>query len=120
MPSRTIDKFKCVSCEMSFSKKAQFLRHKKLHHKEEVSICKQYEPGKCVFGDWMCWFIHETENKNKEKNNSEDESLIKRLVDMVEKLTKRVIEIEDDRIIETEWKSINTKQIHKRKMKAKI
>ena len=87
---------------MSFSKKAQFLRHKKLHHKEEVSICKQYEAGKCVFGDRMCWFIHETENKNEEKNNTEDESLIKRLVDMVEKLTKRVIEIEDNRIIETE------------------
>ena len=44
----------------------------------------------------MCWFIHETENKNEEKNNSEDESLIKRLVDMVKKLTKRVILMEDN------------------------
>ena len=33
-----------------------------------------------------------------------NESLIKRLVDMVEKLTKRVIEIEDNRRIETVYK----------------
>ena len=91
-----IDEFKCVSCEKCFSKKADFLRHKKSHHKEKVSICKQYEAGKCVYGDKMCWFIHETESKNKEKDNTEDNSLIKRLVDMVEKLTKRVILMEDN------------------------
>ena len=48
------------------------------------------------------WFIHENESKNEEKDNTKDESLIKRLVDMVEKLTKRVIEIEDNVTIETE------------------
>ena len=97
-----IDKFKCVSCDKFFSNKAEFLRHKKLHHKEEVSICRQFEAGKCVFGDRMCWFIHKTENKNDEKDNTEDESLIKRLGDMVEKLTKQVIEMEDNRRGENE------------------
>ena len=38
----------------------------------------------------MCWFIHE--NKNEENDNNEDDSIIQGLV---EKLTKRVVEIED-------------------------
>ena len=57
----------------------------------------------------MCWFIHETENRNEEKNNTEDESLIKRLVDMVEKLTKRVILMVDNGRSENEWKSTKHK-----------
>ena len=56
----------------------------------------------------MCWFIHETENKNEEKNNTEDESLIKRLVDMVEKLNKQVILMEENE------KVLHTKQIHEK------
>ena len=41
----------------------------------------------------MFWFIHE--NKNEENDNTEDDSIIQRLVEMVEKLTKWVVEIED-------------------------
>ena len=58
------------------------------------------ETGNCVYGDQMCWFIHE--NKNEENDNTEDNSLSKRLVEMVEKLTKRVIEIEDGKRNENE------------------
>ena len=63
-------------------------------------MCKQNETGHCVYGDKMCWFIHE--NKIEENDNTEDNSLLKRLVEMVEKLTKRVIEIEDGKRNENE------------------
>ena len=64
-------------------------------------MCKQNETGNCVYGDKMCWFIHE--NKNEEKgNNTDDDSLMRRLVEMVEKITKQLIEIKDSKRNENE------------------
>ena len=76
---------------------------------EENKINTDKIKSKCVYGDKMCWFSHETESENEEKDNTKDDSLIKRLVDMIEKLTNRIIEIEDDRTIATEWKSTKHK-----------
>ena len=64
-----------------------------------VTSCKRYVKGNCMYDDHTCWFIHhKTENMNKndgsERKDDEDRIIIKRLIDMVEKLTKRIVELE--------------------------
>ena len=70
----------------------------KFNHSELVSTCKNYVQGTCEYDD-ACWFVHgpgDIKSANEENENliGEDRLLLKKLVEMVEKLTKRVIEIE--------------------------
>ena len=87
--TRNNEIFKYNICEQTFSKKSQFMQHRKLHHAEMVKICKNDE---CIYKK-DCWFRHEHEEmeiNNKEKN----ENITERLVNLVEKLNKRVITLE--------------------------
>ena len=91
--------FKCKSCEKNFKTKSEYLKHKKSYHTEMVPSCKRYVEGNCIYDDHTCWFIHhKTDNMNKndgnERNIDEDRIIVKRLIEMVEKLTKRIVEIE--------------------------
>ena len=59
--------------------------------------CRKYKEGACSYGE-KCWFIHENiqniENENQNENEYNDENM-KRLFDIVEKFTARVLNIED-------------------------
>ena len=34
------------------------MKHKKVKHREKVSICKNYNDSGCPFEDEKCWFLH--------------------------------------------------------------
>ena len=100
---------KCNFCETMFSNKADLYKHRKECHTEHVSTCNFYENGTCAYNDQSCWFIHHNENASKEHDNiennknedneskciqKEDKFLIKSLIEMVEKLTYRMVQLE--------------------------
>ena len=65
------------------------MQHRKLYHAQMVKICRNDE---CIYKK-DCWFRHEHEEmeiNNKEKN----ENITERLVNLVEKLNKKVITLE--------------------------
>ena len=86
---------KCKFCDKRFQNKKELMKHNKEKHLETLSSCWNFEAGSCDFED-NCWFKHDKIEVDKENENlnNEDRLLLKRLVEMVEKLTKRVIEIE--------------------------
>ena len=58
--------------------------------------------GECKYSEDKCWFKHQSiskENTNKtetiEKNTNEEIIVLKKLLDMVEKITERVLIIEN-------------------------
>ena len=66
--------FNCNSCNDLFRTKGELLTHRKKHHPEVVSTCKNILNGQCRYGDEKCWFIHnlgnkENNNENEERNN---------------------------------------------------
>ena len=85
----------CKFCDKRFQNKKDLMKHNKEKHLETLSSCWNFEAGSCEFED-NCWFKHDKIEVDKENENlnNEDRLLLKRLVEMVEKLTKRVIEIE--------------------------
>ena len=65
----------------------------KLEHPEKVQNCRKYKEGTCSYEE-KCWFIHEN-IQNIENNKQNNDENMKRLFDIVEKFTARVIDIED-------------------------
>ena len=49
---------KCHYCEDKFKSKSEVMAHRKLVHIEKVQFCKNFNDGKCYFGD-TCWFSHD-------------------------------------------------------------
>ena len=93
--------FKCKTCDLIFKRKSEYFKHKKMNHIETVKSCRGYIEGSCNYDDQNCWFRHFPTiilNKNEENENSvhkdNDRKVLKRLIDKVEKLTKRIVEME--------------------------
>ena len=83
----------------SFPNIADYLKHRKRFHEENVPACKNEKNGTCTYGNQNCWFKHseyEDKNKNEENENSkiEKDEVVQRLFQMMEKLTERIFQIE--------------------------
>ena len=89
-------KSKCKVCDSTYNSRAALMKHKKYNHAEMVPDCKNMI--KCEYSDKNCWFNHsdKTEDKNKkvEKENHEDKILLQKLMELVEKISERLIIIE--------------------------
>ena len=48
----------CKFCCEKFANIANLMKHKKIKHREKVSICKNYNDIGCPFEDQKCWFLH--------------------------------------------------------------
>ena len=74
------------------------MKHKKEQHIEIIPICKNSKNGSCMFGPLNCWFnhtnIHENQ-KNHINNDMENNEMIRKLFDMMEKFTNRLMKIEN-------------------------
>ena len=86
-------------CEKSFPNIADYLKHRKRFHEENVPACKNEKNGTCTYGNQNCWFKHsenEDINKNEENENSkiEKDEVVQRLFQMMEKLTECIFQIE--------------------------
>ena len=85
---RNEENFKCKICDITFESKHEFMKHRKLKHKEMVQMCKNN--GQCLFKN-SCWFRHEEyDNQIIIENNEENENVIHKLVSIVETLSKKV------------------------------
>ena len=94
----TNEKFNCKSCDLTFECRPEYLKHRKQRHIEKVPMCKNIIKGECVYGDDNCWFNHQV-NRNESDiiEKIEDREILKKLLDMVEKITERVVDIEKNR-----------------------
>ena len=89
----------CYVCGRSFNSTTLFMKHMKAEHHEKVKDCKKYNEGKCSFYE-NCWFKHEVldkeENqKDEEVNNENNVEMMKKLLEIVEKYTKRIVDVEE-------------------------
>ena len=91
--------FTCRICDKTYSHITDFMRHRRCAHYHMVPQCFNMYQGTCVFGEEKCWFKHEknedAHNNENKKDIDENETVTQKMLDMMEKFTKRLIEIED-------------------------
>ena len=89
---------KCNICDLTFNSRPEYLKHRKLVHIDLVPECKNIREGACPYGDTKCWFKHNLEKYHtKEQNvgeNIEYNEVVKKLFDIVEKVTERLTKLE--------------------------
>ena len=67
----------------------------------QVSKCRHENNGKCIFGSKNCWFIHEKHGNNIQSENSYEEvieeqsDVMQKVFGMLEKMTGRIMKIEE-------------------------
>ena len=104
---KSIQVYKCNICEEEFKIKSVYMNHRKAKHSESMPICKYEITGSCQYGFQNCWFNHnkaqidenESINENiNEKNfmkNNQNNEIMQKLVEMVEKYTQRIVQLEN-------------------------
>ena len=93
----TNEKIICNNCDSTFKCRPEYLKHRKQRHLEKVPKCTNIMNGECTYGD-DCWFNHQVKRNEEEIiEDIEDRVILKKLLDMVEKITERVVNIEKNR-----------------------
>ena len=89
--------WKCNLCDNKFRCQSELLRHNKQEHEHLVQMCWNKENGKCIFGSQDCWFKHEKNERAFENDNStkEQKEVIEKVFGMLEKMTERILQIEN-------------------------
>jgi hypothetical protein len=82
--------YNCNFCEQICRSQSDLRQHKKKKHKKRIPSCKNEE---CLYGRENCWFIHTTEESFNE-NEHENENLIERIINMLEKVSERIVKME--------------------------
>ena len=54
--------YKCDLSNIEFKGRLDFMKHRKIEHRQAVTICRYALYGTCMFGYDNCWFVHETEH----------------------------------------------------------
>ena len=90
---------KCSICDSTFNSRSEFLKHRKLMHIDLVPECNNIKEGGCRYGDKNCWFKHHSEayhtTKQNEGESMEYNEVVKKLFDIVEKVTERLATLEN-------------------------
>ena len=88
---------KCILCEKVFKTHSEFLKHKKQHHKQHVSKCKNADNGTCRYGNELCWFVHESNERTSENERSinYNQEVFEKIFSLIEKITERVVIVEN-------------------------
>lgn len=93
--------FPCSFCENVFSSKSQLMSHRKQIHPLYIrSKCRDFIKGDCKFSS-DCWYVHDEkyENGNMDfqqvQNNPHPPDLIQSIVSMMEKISAKVLELEE-------------------------
>ena len=90
--------FKCSLCDKVFKVKPDLMNHKKQDHRKNIPLCIKANNGNCRFGPTNCWFDHsqiEIKDKTQNMSNNENEEMIQKIFDMMEKFTVRIVQIEN-------------------------
>ena len=91
-PTKLSD-IKCKLCTENFETKPEYMKHRKEKHETVVPICQNSSSCKYEF----CWFIHKGTDENEIPNEIEEMEnnvVIERLFDLVEKLGERIKKLE--------------------------
>lgn len=89
-------KIRCKICNNIFLNKSEYHVHRKLKHTELVTPCLEAKSNTCRYGDQKCWFSHDksSQSDNLEKTVKDNNEVILRIFDVMEKMTKRISELE--------------------------
>ena len=49
---------KCRFCEKSFETKNDLMKHSKIYHEKQTSVCNNFEIEVCDYEEKDCWFLH--------------------------------------------------------------
>ena len=96
-----IKEFKCNFCKKEFYKTSDFLKHRKIEHEQLVPACNRFKDGKCIFGADKCWFQHKKDESDDDydqvkNNNFENNEVIQKIFKMMETMTQRILNIENN------------------------
>ena len=98
------DDYSCAHCEKVFRNRGDLMKHRKTKHLEYVSTCSYALNGMCHFSGKNCWFVHEDEEMEKNKYEkskdlkhiiNSDNGVSEKIINMMEKFTKRMIDLEN-------------------------
>ena len=73
------------------------MHHRKQQHTKNVPLCLDSVNGACRFGRENCWFNHNemeknTRNENIEHSIYQNQGLIQKLFEMMEKFTQHIVQ----------------------------
>ena len=91
-------------CDEELICQSDFLKHRKLQHRNSVPLCKNQGNGKCSFGKNNCWFVHKNLESETEKSDEiikEPDEVTEKLFKKLEKMTERIMKIENSNKMET-------------------
>ena len=89
-----LDEVECNWCEKVFMTQPELLNHRKKEHIENVPKCRNADIGICRYNEF-CWFIHDQhENDIEVHENQEVIEKIEMMEKQMEKMTKRLNQIE--------------------------
>ena len=91
--------YTCSLCDKVFQDRAQLMKHRKVDHEHAVSMCNHALNGTCHFGSENCWFRHndsklKNTNEKDEKNIDNNQEVLEKLFEMMEKFSDRIVHIE--------------------------
>ena len=95
---KTLKEFKCGICGKKFSRKKDFMEHRKAEHYHYVSECTEKQNDSCRFSSSDCWYKHKnmlSTDKNLGVERIKNSDLIKRLFDMMEAFADRMALLEE-------------------------
>ena len=92
-----LTEFKCSICDKVFKIRSDFMHHRKQQHTKNVPLCLDSVNGACRFGRENCWFHHNemeknTRNENIEHSIYQNQGLIQKLFEMMEKFTQHIVQ----------------------------
>ena len=89
--------FSCNLCDKTFESRANLMKHQKIEHEDTVNTCNHAKKGTCHFGSENCWFRHDEPviTNGDKKNIENNQEVIEKIFDMMEKFTDRIVHIEN-------------------------
>jgi hypothetical protein len=88
-------------CEKVFGNRRECMSHRKRKHVQAVSHCNKASSGNCIFGEGNYWFLHGEKNKSYENENKENangniynDEMIRKIFDMMDSFTHKIVDIE--------------------------
>ena len=79
------NEIECYYCEETFATKAEVMFHRKTKHPKTVKNCSKFANKNCPFNETTCWFKHEANDAERNKNydlNEKDSVFRKRQDDL--------------------------------------
>ena len=73
------------------------MKHRKKEHRPSVPKCRNSINGTCKYGSIFCWFTHDDLDTNdNDRFMDEKNEVIQKLIEMMERMTERIVKIEEN------------------------